>query len=225
MSSYRKKSPSRGLRRTAILVLPILLLWGVAAFVPLACGSDAPPMGAAVKNRDSLAVMTTYGVSKLISDSGLIKYRIVAEEWRVFDRTVPPRQEFPKGIFLEQYNENFQPALHITADTAFCYNQNLWELRGRVFIRNHENHTVFRTEELFWNMREHSVYSNKHMHIVTPDREIEGERFISNEQMTKYHVWQSSGFMPAPEDNGGELADSGAVGSTPDTLSAGGRRR
>lgn len=44
-------------------------------------------MGARVVNRDSLPVMTTRGVSKLITDSGVVRYKIIAEEWRVYDRT------------------------------------------------------------------------------------------------------------------------------------------
>ena len=47
----------------------------------MSCGTEAPPMGNAVYNRDSLPVMITYGVSKLISDSGIVKYKIVSEEW------------------------------------------------------------------------------------------------------------------------------------------------
>ena len=163
------------------------------------CGTEAPPMSGAITNRDSLPVMTTYGVSKLISDSGIVQYKVVAEEWRVFDRTNPQRQEFPKCIFLEKYNKQFHVVMHITADTAFCYNQNLWELRGRVFVRNTEDGTSFSSEELYWDMRRHWMHSNKPMHIITPDRDLQGDRFESNEQLTKYRVWQSRGFVPVPE--------------------------
>lgn len=180
--------------------VPAGLLW-LALLMSLAgCGNEAPPMGQAVTGRDSLPVMVTRGVSKLISDSGVVRYKIVAEEWHVFDKTLPPRQVFPKGIFLERYDENFRVNLHITADTAYCYNQNLWELRGRVFIENEENGTTFSTELLYWNMGEHRLYSDRHMHIVTPDRDLEGDWFVSNEQMTKYEIRRSKGFMPVPGD-------------------------
>lgn len=177
------------------LLLPLL-----AGLALASCGSDPPPMGAALKNRDSTAVMVTRGVSKLISDSGYVRYKIVAEEWQVYDKTRPPRQVFPKGIFLERYDDYFRVNLYITADTAYCYNQNLWELRGRVFIKNMENGTTFSTEELFWDMGRHQLYSNKYMHIVTPDREIEGNWFVSNERMTEYHIKQTSGYMPMPHE-------------------------
>lgn len=80
--------------------------------------------------------MTTLGVSKLISDSGVIRYKVIAERWDIYDQTKPPRQEFPHGIFLQQFDEKFHVSLYLTADTAYCYNQTLWKLRGRVFARN-----------------------------------------------------------------------------------------
>lgn len=181
---------------------------GLLAVVP-SCTSEAPPTGAAVSNRDSAAMMVTYGVSKMISDSGVMKYKIIAEEWRVFDRTKPPRQEFPKGIFLQRYDEHFNPDLFITADTAYCYNQSLWELRGRVYVRNKTTGTTFRTELLFWDTQKHTIYSNRYMHIVTPDRELEGDSFTSNEQMTRYDIKQSRGYVPMPGE-GTQPADTAA---------------
>ena len=56
------------------------------------CTSDAPPTAAAVRQRDSLPVMTTWGVSKLISDSGVVRYKLIAERWDIYDLTNPPRQ-------------------------------------------------------------------------------------------------------------------------------------
>ena len=45
------------------------------------------------------------------------------------------------GIFMEKFDEHFKVAMFLTADTAYWYDQNLWELRGRVEIRK-ENGTV-----------------------------------------------------------------------------------
>ncbi|MBO5704371.1 MAG: LPS export ABC transporter periplasmic protein LptC [Bacteroidaceae bacterium] len=166
------------------------------AVATTACTSEAPPMGAAIESRDSLPVMTTYGVSKLISDSGIVRYKIIAEEWRVFDKTVPQRQEFPKGLYLERYDNNLRTNLHITADTAFCYDQNLWKLRGHVMINDIEKQLVYQSEELYWDMRKHIFYANTHFIIDEPTRHIEGYWFESDEQMKKIKVKNSSGFMP-----------------------------
>ena len=164
--------------------------------LPLACTSDAPPMGPQVDCRDSLPVMATRGVSKLISDSGIVRYKIIAEEWLVYDKTMPQRQEFPKGVYLERYDDNASVNLHITADTAYCFDQYLWKLRGRVVMNDREKKVTYSSEELYWDMRKHIFYSNAPMTLQEPDRLIRGNWFESDEQMKQYKVGTTSGYMP-----------------------------
>lgn len=66
-----------------------------------ACGDDAPPMGAALTHRDSMAVMATSGYSMLYSDSGRVQFKVIAEQWEVYDKTTPPRHVFAKGLYLQ----------------------------------------------------------------------------------------------------------------------------
>lgn len=181
------------------ILLPVLITIATASAL-LSCGSDAPPTCAAIDHRDSMAVMVTYGVSKLISDSGVVKYKVVAEEWQYFDKTTPSRQVFPKGIFLERYDKSYKVDMYLTADTAYCYDNNLWELRGRVFVNEQAKGITYRSEELFWDVRAHRMYSHCPMHIITPDKDLRGDWFEANDQLTDYHVKQTSGYMPMPEE-------------------------
>ncbi len=170
-----------------------------AAILSMACSHDKKPTGPALRNRDKLPIMSTTGVSKLISDSGVIRYKLIAEDWKVYDRTKPQKQTFINGIFMEKFDERFKVAMYLTADTAYWYDQNLWELRGRVEIRK-ENGTVFNTNELFWDMGKHIVYSSKHVHIVTPQQELQGVGFRSDEELTNYEITNSAGSFPMPDD-------------------------
>ena len=184
----------------------IILLhkWHVAALltmlaVPLSCTNDAPPMGNTVTGRDSLPVMTTYGVSKLITDSGVVRYKIITEEWRIYDKTTPPRWEFPKGLFLERYDNKFKVDLRFAADSAWLYNQNVWKLRGNVVIDDKTSQSHLRTQELYWNMQTGEMASNVHTILKQPQQEIEGTWFratMQNGHPTQYHIRQSRGFMP-----------------------------
>lgn len=176
-----------------ICVTLILLL------LPFSCSNDAPPMGNRVVGRDSLPVMTTYGVSKLITDSGVIRYKVITEEWRIFDKTTPPRWEFPKGLFLERYDDKFKVDMRFSADSAWLYDQNVWKLRGHVVLDDKTSMSRLRTQELFWNMRTGELASNVHTYLKEPHQEIEGTWFravIQNGRPTKYHIKQSRGFMP-----------------------------
>ena len=170
---------------------PLLLLW---VFVLLAsCEQSREHTAPAIHDRDSVSMMTTYGVNTLISDSGVIKYRIVTERWDVNTIKSPTRWTFERGIFLEQFDEKFHIEGYIFADTAWYYDQiKLWELRGRVHIRN-ANGLVFRSEELFWDGLKHEFYSHKFSRVVTPERELEGTYFRSDEHMRHYEVTNSVG--------------------------------
>ena len=57
----------------------------------------------------------------------------------------------------------------------------------------------FNSELLYWDMDRHEFYSNKYSHLVTPDREVKGNSFQSNEQMTLYEVNVSQATFPLPE--------------------------
>lgn len=192
----------------------VALLIALVAVSLAACSNEAPPEGAAVTHRERLPVMVTYGCSKLISDSGITRYKIITEEWKVYDQTDPPRQDFLKGILLLRFDNQMNVDMHITADTAYWYNSNLWELRGRVFVSNEADQTTYRSEQLFWDMGDHEFYSDAWMRITTPDRTVSGNHFRSNEGMTVYEVLKSDGSLPMPKDNKNS-ADTTKVKTTP----------
>ena len=99
------------------------------------CEDRKEHIAAAILDRDSVAMMTSYGVNTLISDSGVIKYRIVTERWEVNQARNPSRWIFDKGLFLEQFDEKFHVESYIQCDTAYYFDQmKLWELRSRVRI-------------------------------------------------------------------------------------------
>ncbi|MBR4757343.1 MAG: LPS export ABC transporter periplasmic protein LptC [Bacteroidaceae bacterium] len=169
------------------LILTLVLLC-------FACTDDRETL-AAIGENDSTAFMRSRGISTLISDSGILRYRLVAEEWDIYTNTKPSTWKFMKGLLMERFDEGFHIDLHVQADTAYLHEQRLWELRGRVVIRNIEG-TLFRTEELFWDMNEHQMWNTKYMKITTTDEELEGTDFRSNEQMTDYYVSNSVGAFP-----------------------------
>ena len=169
-----------------------------------ACSEQHEHTAPAIHERDSVSMMTSYGVNTLISDSGVIKYKIVAERWDVNTVRQPPRWTFEKGIFMEQFDEQFHVEGYIQADSAWYYEQQkLWELRGRVLIRN-VNGLIFTSEEFFWDGIRHEFYSNKFSRVVTPERTLEGTRFRSDEHMTHYDVSNSEGSFQSEDMEGNQ---------------------
>ncbi len=180
----------------------------LALMLFMACSEAQEHTAPAVNPEDSVSMMTTYGVNTLISDSGVIKYRIVTERWDVNTVRQPSRWEFMKGVFFEQFDERFHVVGYVQADTAWYYDQKrLWKLRGRVSIRN-TNGLIYTSEELYWDGLSHEFYSTVYSRLVTPERTIEGTYFRSDEQMTHYTVTNSKGsFVPNDLDDD-EPADS-----------------
>ena len=94
---------SKLLNSTTIALTAIVVL--ISLF---SCGNEKKSVAPSVECSDSLAIMSTYGVSTLISDSGRISYRIDAEEWRIFHKRNPPYWAFEKGY----------PALNVDFSSA-----------------------------------------------------------------------------------------------------------
>ena len=186
-------------------VIPFLAL-----LVLLACSEQQEHTAPASNDRDSVSMMTSYGINTLISDSGVIKYKIVAERWDVNTAKNPSRWTFEKGIFMEQFDEQFHIEGYIQADTAWYYDQQkLCELRGHVYIRN-VNGLIFRSEEFFWDGNRHEFYSYKFSRVITPERNLEGTYFRSDEHMTHYVVTNSVGSFQASDmesDDSGQKPD------------------
>ncbi|MBO4565015.1 MAG: LPS export ABC transporter periplasmic protein LptC [Bacteroidaceae bacterium] len=153
-----------------------------------------------VPNREDQPILKSVGVSTLISDSGVIRYKIISEDWFIYDRKDPPYYSFEKGLFLEKFDENYHVDAFINCDTAYYYNmQRLWELRGRVCVKNLKGET-FKTSLLYWDMTQHQIYSPAYMVIDGIEQDLEGYDFKSNESMSEYIIHSSSGAFPMGED-------------------------
>lgn len=183
-------------RLSPIFIFLALLLLG-------SCEERKEHTAPAIHDRDSVSMMTSYGVNTLISDSGVIKYKIVTERWDVNTIKQPTRWTFERGIFLEQFDEKFHVEGYINADTAWYYDQlKLWKLRGRVHIRN-VNGLVFDSEELYWDGIKHEFYSYCFSKVVTPERTMEGTYFRSDEHMARYEISNSVGSFQSEDLEGG----------------------
>lgn len=182
------------------------------------CQEAVEHTAGAVRDKDSVPVMVSYGVNTLISDSGVIKYRIVTERWEVNQNRNPSRWIFDKGLFLEQFNEQFHVQAYIQCDTAYYYDQKrLWELRSRVRILTKDG-LRFSSEKLYWDEMKHELYSNVFSRLVTPERTLQGSYFRSDERMTHYLVTNSKGSFESSDFGGGPTNNNTAPADSDSTI-------
>lgn len=165
----------------------------LSLLIATSCEEQKEHTAAAINPRDSVAMMTSYGINTLISDSGVMKYRIVAERWEVNENLNPKRWIFRRGMFMQQFDEKFHVEAYVQSDTAFYYTEKrLWHLIGNVRVRTTDG-LRFSSEELYWDQNSHELYSNKFSHLITPERELQGSYFTSDERMEHYKVTNTKG--------------------------------
>ena len=185
------------------IVIGVIVSWVLAA-----CQNPVEHTAPAIHDRDSVAMMTSYGVNTLISDSGVIKYRIVTERWEVNTNRVPSRWIFDKGMLLEQFDEKFHINSYIQCDTAYYFDQErVWKLYGRVRILTKDG-LRFTSEQLTWDENKDELSSHVFSKLVTPERTLQGSYFWSDERMTRYFVSNSKGSFEKGDFGGGGSSSS-----------------
>ena len=165
---------------TAVLAVVVLILLS-------SCKENTRATTPSFEYPDSIAVMSTYGVSTVISDSGHICYKIDAEEWFVYSKRNPPYWAFEKGLHLEKFDTLMNIEATIKCDTAYYFNEmKLWKLIGNINMTN-PKHQRFYTDLLYWDQEEKIIYSDAYIRVEQEDQITEGVGFSSNQDLS---VWQ-----------------------------------
>ena len=160
-----------------------------------ACSGKDKKLAEAIAENDTLPSMKSLGVTTLISDSGITRYKIVAEEWLIHDKKNPPYWAFEKGVYLEKFDTLFRVDASIKADTAYYHEKKkLWELRGHVQILSQRG-DKFQTDLLFWDEKKEKVYSDKFIQIEQEDKVIKGYGFESNQDLSEYEIKNTTGIF------------------------------
>ena len=158
-----------------------------------ACSGKDKKLTEAISKNDTLPSMKSLGVTTLISDSGITRYKIVTEEWLIYDKKNPPYWAFEKGVYLEKFDTLFRIDASIKADTAYYHEKKkLWELKGHVQILSQRG-DKFQTDLLFWDEKKEKVYSDKFIQIEQEDKVIKGYGFDSNQDLTEYEIKNTTG--------------------------------
>lgn len=172
----------------AILVFVVVTIVG--------CGNKKKEMMTAFTDPNEVCTIFSKDVSTLISDSGITRYRVVAPEWYMYEQAAEPRWVFPKGIYLETFDEEFSVTAFLEGDSAvFFKTKRLWEIHGDVKMANVNDERFF-TEHLYWSQDAQKIYSDTLVHIERGDRIIEGMGFESNQNMTQYKILKTTGIFP-----------------------------
>jgi LPS export ABC transporter protein LptC len=122
-------------------------------------------------------------VQVLRSDSGLLKFKLVAPEIKRYDNVEDPFVEFPKGIDIYFLDSVQQVKTHITAKYAIQYTeQHLYYARDSVVAENTETGEWISSEEMYWDEKKGIVYSEKFTTIQRTDGIYYGRKGFEAQQ-------------------------------------------
>lgn len=185
------------MRYSKFLLLAIFAMLLVAT----ACREEKKIDVAATLNPKKMATMTSKNISTLISDSGVVQYKIVSPLWVVYDEVDTPYWNFPKGLYLQKYDRMFNVIATVAADSAkYFKNRKLWRLDGHVEMTKVPK-DLFLSERLYWDQREAKIYSDTFIHIETETHVLEGIGFESNERLTAYRIINPQAIFPVKQED------------------------
>lgn len=157
----------------------IIILLGVVML--LSCKNDIKQVEA-LPDETNQPEMLGYELELVYSDSARIKYRVLTPEYVKTAEGVEKYEEFPKGIHVISYDEAGKVIGSIKAKYAKKLEEAmLWEARNQVEVINAEGKKL-ETEQLFWDMKEETIYSNRYTKLTSGNQILEGNTGFTSDQ-------------------------------------------
>ena len=110
-------------------------------------------------------------------------------------------QEFPKGIYLEFYDELGQLESTLSANHAFYFKTDKqWRGRGDVVVKNLLKQEQLNTEELFWKPEQEKIFTEKFVTIRQQGDVIYGEGMEAKQDLADFEIKHVTGVIEVNED-------------------------
>lgn len=128
----------------------------------------------------------------LYSDSAKVKVKVFANKMDHY-LTEEPYLEMPEGIKVQFYDNNLHVTSHLTANYAIKHETTkIMEAKNNVIVVN-EKGDQLNTEHLIWDENTEKIHSPDFVKITTSDEIIYGNGFESNQNFTKYKIFDIKG--------------------------------
>lgn len=137
-----------------------------------------------------------YEVSDLqlwYSDSALVRLMVKAAHMLEFENG---DQEYPEGVYVEFYEADTIVTSILQGDRAYYTKEtNIYRILGNVILESLKNQQKLSTEELFWDVNEERVYTEKFVIIETRDDVLHGEGLTAKQDFSSYRILKPTGEM------------------------------
>lgn len=130
-------------------------------------------------------------IEVLYSDSAVVKIRMTAPTQYEFESQ---DREYPDGLFIEFFERDGTLSTTLKADYGyFTAKTNIYQAKGNVIIEDFKAKQKLNTEELFWNQKKETIYTEKFVRIETEKEILMGEGLTAAQDFSTYTILKSSG--------------------------------
>ncbi len=165
----------------------------IVSTIFLCCKNDIETINR-ITETNSLPSFVVTDLETSFSDSGHIKLKIYAPELVRYDKAEIQYDEYPQGIKVEFFNTSMEVTGTLKCNYAkYLINEEIWEAKSDVEVNNSAASEKINTEQLFWDMKKETIYSEKFVRITTADEILFGEGFDSNQEFTKWKIVKPTG--------------------------------
>src|SRR5688572_15435891 len=130
-------------------------------------------------------------IERYDSENDIIKSKLSAD---LFYEYGNGDQEFPKGIYIEVYNEFGRLHHTLKANYAkYIKEKDHWLAQGKVELKNVETNEQLTTEELYWNRKTKKIFTEKFVTIRQQGDVIYGTGLDAKQDLTDYIITEPHG--------------------------------
>ncbi len=169
----------------------------VAMFV--SCGNDIREVQDFLAEKN-LPIGVASNVNLVHTDSGRVRTRLISPIMHDFsNRKEHPYTLFPNGVKIISLDQAGDSVI-LTADYLVTYSKtSISEVRGNVLVDNPVQRMKLMTSQLFWDSKEHYIYTEKDFTLITRYDTINGKGFESNEDLSKVNMKSIKGSVYVEE--------------------------
>jgi LPS export ABC transporter protein LptC len=137
----------------------------------------------------------SFNTTILMSDSALLKIKVVTPKLVRYSDEENPYVEFPEGLKLILFDSLGRVESTLEANYGVNYpKEKRVEVKNNVIVENIKKETL-NTEHLTWLREEQRIFTEEYVKITTPDEIIYGDGLESNESFTKYRIKNIKGVI------------------------------
>lgn len=170
------------------------LVW--SCFFICSCENDEE----VVRNlgKKKIGIEEALHIESYLSQDGHMKARLTAPLMLRYQLDTP-KVEFPKGLHVDFFNDSLKVESQLNARYGeYFENENKVFLKDHVVVFKVTGDTLY-TEELYWDQRKESFYTDKNVIIHKPDQSLYGSGMTADQSFKNITIKDTRGFLIIPD--------------------------